>query len=496
MRQTRKLSPAGVFALFWVLWVLALATPGAMAAGKETTSSAARPEISFIPKRRTGDYGEMVKKKKIRVLVVYSKTFFFVDKGQTRGLTHDAMREFEKFINQKNGAKTVKVKVIFIPVKRDELFSKLAEGYGDIAAANLTITSERKKLVGFSEPFASGVSEVIVTGADHKKLQSADDLSGKEVYVRKSSSYYESLLRLNSSLQAKGKAPVSITFAEEVFEDEDLVEMVNAGLISAIVMDSHKAGFWSKILTNIKVHPDAKVRVGGKISWAIRKDSPQLERVINEFVAKNKKGTLMGNMLINRYLKNTKYVKNATSQKEMEKFYSMVQLFKTYAKKYDFDFLMLAAQGYQESGLDQEKRSPAGAIGVMQVLKSTAKDPVVNIPEIHLLDKNIHAGTKYMRFLFDRYYKDAPMSEVDKMLFSFASYNAGPAKVRQIRKKTKELQLDPNVWFNNAEMGAARIIGRETVQYVANIYKYFISYKLAFQHHRQRKRLSENPPAQ
>jgi len=186
----------------------------------------------------------------------------------------------------------------------------------------------------------------------------------------------------------------------------------------------------------------------------------------------------MGNMMIKRYLKNTKYVKNSTSKQEMEKFNAIVQLFEKYADRYEFDYLMIGALAYQESGLDHSKKSRVGAVGVMQVLPTTAADPNVGVAEIHKIENNIHAGTKYLRFIINRYYKDEPMDDLNKMLFAFASYNAGPAKVRSLRKKAAGMGLNPNVWFNNVEIAADKVIGRETVQYVSNIYKYYVAYQM------------------
>ncbi len=426
-----------------------------------------------------GDFDGMVKRNEIRVLIVPSKTFYFIDKGKQRGLTYEALKEFEKFVNKKIGKKgALQLKVVFIPVSRADLLTKLVDGYGDLAASNLTITPERLKKVDFSNPFAKGVKELIVNGANEKQLKSYDDLSGREVYVRKSSSYYESLQSINRLFKKTGRRPVKLVEVDEFLEDEDLLEMVNAGIISTIIVDSHKANFWEKIFKNIKAQQKAYIRSDGEIAWAFRKGSPKLQHIVNEFAKKNKQGTLMGNMLIKRYLQNTKYLKNSVSKEEMKKFEEMVALFKKYADQYNFDYLMLGAQAYQESGLDQKKKSHAGAIGVMQLLQSTAKDPNVNIPDIHLLENNIHAGTKYMRFITDRYFSVEPMDQLNKMLFSFAAYNAGPANVNKIRKKTKEMGLNPNVWFKNAEVAAAKIIGRETVQYVGNIYKYYIAYKM------------------
>jgi membrane-bound lytic murein transglycosylase MltF len=448
--------------------------PGIATADKKTP----RGEILFQHKTTQGDFDEMVQHHTIRALVAYSKTFYFLDRGRQYGLSYEALKEFEKFVNKRLKTKTLKVHVVFIPVSRDELIPSLLKGLGDIAAANLTITTERQKQVDFSNPFASGVKELLVTGPSAPSINSIDDLAGREIHVRRSSSYYESLIRLNMSFKRDRKPKMKLILANETFEDEDLLEMVNAGLIPMIVMDSHKAEFWKQIFDNITVHPDIAVRTGGKIAWAFRKNSPKLKAMINDFEKRHKKGTMLRNILLKRYLKNTKYVKNALSEKEQKKYNSMVQLFKTYAGKYDFNYLMILAQAYQESGLDHSKRSHAGAVGVMQLLPTTATDPNVNIANIEKLENNIHAGTKYLRFIIDRYFKDEPMDEVNKLLFAFASYNAGPARINKLRKKADAMGLDPNVWFHNVDIVAAKSIGRETVQYVRNIYKYYISYQM------------------
>ena len=436
-----------------------------------------------------GDFDEMVKRRQIRVLVVYSKTFYFLDSGRQRGISYDLLKEFEKFVNMRLKTKTLKVNVVFIPVRRDELIPGLTKGLGDMAVANLTITPQRLKQVDFSNPLLTGVKEMLVTGPAAPPVTGVDDLAGTEIHVRKSSSYYESLTLLNKTFKKAGKSQMKLVPAEETFEDEDLLEMVNAGLIPMIVMDSHKAQFWTQIFDKIQVHSDVAVRTGGEIAWAFRKNSPQLKAIVNEFTKENKKGTLMGNMLLKRYLKSTKFVKNSLSGEELQKFQQMVQLFKRYAKQYDFDYLMMAAQAYQESGLDHSKKSHAGAVGVMQLLPTTAADRNVNIPEIEKLENNIHAGTKYMRFIINQYYKDEPMDDVNKMLFAFASYNAGPAKVNQLRKKAAAMKLDPNVWFHNVEVAASMVIGRETVQYVSNIYKYYIAYRMVTEQREKKQKL-------
>jgi membrane-bound lytic murein transglycosylase MltF len=424
-----------------------------------------------------GDLDGMIERRQIRVLVSLSKTFYFLDKADQRGLTYELMKAFEGHLNQQLELKTREVHMVFIPVRRDELLPALMEGRGDIAAANLTITEERRKQVEFSDPWLEDVSEIVVTGPAAPALAGLEDLAGREIRVRRSSSYYESLVRLNRALRASGRAEITLIPADENLEDEDLLEMVNAGLIPMIVMDSHKAEFWEQIFENIELRADLAVNRGGRIAWAVRKGSPGLVTAINDFVKTHKKGTLVGNILFKRYLKDTNWVRNALSDAEIKRVQGTFALFKKYAGAFGFDWLLIAAQAYQESRIDQSKRSPRGAIGVMQVLPSTAADPNVDIDGIEEIENNIMAGVKYLRFIADHYFAEAEMDALNRLLFAFAAYNAGPAKINRLRKRATTEGLDPNVWFRNVELMAAKAIGRETVQYVSNIYKYHIAYQ-------------------
>ena len=442
-----------------------------------------------------GDLDGMLKRGVIRVLTVYSKTFYFADKGVQRGTTYDVFRLFEQDLNkklEKQGKlkqKHLPVRVVFIPIGRGDLLQALAEGKGDIAAANLTITPERQKLVDFSKPVYPNVSELLLSGPASPAVSSVDDLAGKEVYVRKSSSYYESLIALNQRFAAQKRPGVIIKLVPEALEDEDLIEMVNAGLIPFIVVDKHKADFWKQVFPKVKVHDDIALRTGANIAWAIRKGSPQLKANLDDFATRHGKGTTLGNTILLRYLKSAQYVKDAGSEAERKKFLSLIQLFQKYGDQYDVDWLLMAAQGYQESQLNQKVRSPVGAIGVMQVMPATGKE--LKVGNIAQVEPNIHAGIKYMRFMIDQYFDKEPMTKLDKALFAFASYNAGPARVQRLRAEAAKRGLNPNVWFHNVEYVAAEKIGRETVTYVSNIYKYYIAYQLMIESQAARKTAKE-----
>jgi membrane-bound lytic murein transglycosylase MltF len=299
---------------------------------------------------------------------------------------------------------------------------------------------------------------------------------------------------LNQRFAAENRPAVRIKEVPETLEDEDVIEMVNAGLIPRIIVDKHLADFWKQIFPTITVHDGVAVRTGGEIAWAIRQGSPQLKAAIDEFVARHAQGTPVGNALLVRYLKSATYVKDAASESERKKFLAVVEYFQKYGNQYDMDWLLMGAQGYQESQLNQAAHSPAGAIGVMQVLPRTGKE--LGVGDIREVEANIHAGVKYMRWMIDQYYGKEPMTKLDKALFAFASYNAGAGRIAQLRTEATKRGLDPNVWFNNVEYVAAEKIGTETVTYVSNIYKYSIAYRLILDEREERKQAVEQVKSQ
>jgi membrane-bound lytic murein transglycosylase MltF len=444
-------------------------------------------DIKF--KKWTGDLDGILQRRVLRVLVAYNKTNYFQDKVVTRGVAYDAMKAFEADLTKKMKLGKLKLLVIFIPVSRDEIFPGLIEGRGDVAIANLSITPERLKLVDFTDPTYKNGSEIVVTGPGAPAIKTVDDLSGQQVFVRKSSSFYESLTTLNQRFKKEGKKEVILKLAPENLETEDYIEMANAGLIKIMIADQPIAEFWKQVFPNITLHPEAAIRSNVDYAWAIRKNSPQLKTELNAFIKTHGKGTQFGNMTLQKYLKSVKFVKNATSEAERKKFLELGTFFKKYSAQYKVDWILMAAQGYQESGMDQAVKSPVGAIGVMQVMPPTGKE--LKVGDIHQVEPNIHAGIKYMRFMIDTYYKDDPMDDLNKMLMTFASYNCGPGRMRSLRKDAESKGYNPNIWFNNVERSAAEKVGQETVTYVSNIYKYYIAYKLSLEEEAERKKAKE-----
>jgi membrane-bound lytic murein transglycosylase MltF len=464
--------------------VLMLLAPAAFAA---ETAKKARA-LPTDAREWKGDFDGMVKQRHIRVLVPYSRSLYFNDKGRERGITADFVRDFERYINKKYAKELGKrpITVYIAPTTRDQLLKNVADGKGDIAAGNLTVTDERKKLVDFwVAPDQRDMAEMVVTGPGSPPINTADDLAGKTVHVRKSSSYYESLVALNARFRKERKPEVKLVLVPDALEDEDMMEMLNAGVLKVIVVDDWKAKMWAQVLPNIKVNEGAVVHAGGNTGWAIRKNSPRLREILDDFYANfvKKQGLMAGRLA--QYHKRTKQMKDPTGSADAKRFQETLVLFKKYGAKYHFDPLMLAAQGYQESQLDQNAKSHVGAIGIMQVMPATGKE--LKVGDIKVAENNVHAGTKYMDQLMTRYFPDANFSEANRSLFAFASYNAGPGRISQMRKEAAKRGLDPDKWFNNVEIVTAEKVGIETTTYVRNIYKYYVAYRLLQDMEEQRK---------
>lgn len=444
----------------------------------------------------TGDLDGMIERRVIRALVAPSRTSYWLNGARQTGAEYELLKAFQEEINNhyKTQGKHILIHVVFIPTSRDQLIPGLLEGRGDIAAGILTVTQERLEHVDFGAPFFHGVREIVVTGPASPELKSLDDLAGKEVFVRQSSSYWTHLERLNERFVQEHKAPVVLKAAPEDLQDDDLLEMVNAGLVEIIVVDRYQALLWAKVFKHLTPHRGIVVHAGGDMAWMIRKNSPQLKAEIAAFAKEHGGKSTFGNELLKKYGGdgNPRVVKQATSAGEIKKFQKTVEFFRKYGAEYDMDYLLMVAQGYQESLLDQNARSRVGAIGVMQLMPATAEE--MKTGDVTLLEPNIHAGIKYMRFVRDQFFENEPMDTRNKILFSFAAYNCGPARVQKLRKEAAQRGLDPNVWFNNVEIIAARRIGEETVTYVANIYKYYVAYKLVEEQQAEREKFRSGLP--
>ncbi|KWR88514.1 transglycosylase SLT domain-containing protein [Cupriavidus sp. IDO] len=466
----------------------ASATASSAAPRPRAADETTRRQLKLVNKPSKGDFDAMLERRTIRVLVPYSRTLYFNDQGHERGLTAELVRDLERYLNRTYAKRLGNrpLTIYIIPTTRDRLLPDVEAGLGDIAAGNLTETEERRRLVDFAAPrHQKPVREVVVTGLRAPALKHLNDLAGKTVHVRKSSSYYESLIALNSSLRRTGKAPVNLVLLPDEVEDEDAMEMVNAGLLSIVVVDDWKAKMWAQILPHVRVRYDLVVRNEGYTGWAFRKNSPLLRQALDDFDVNYMKKLGIAEYRLKQYMRRINQITNNTKRAEYKRFEQTLRIFELYGKDYHFDPLMLAAQGFQESRLNQNARSHVGAIGIMQIMPATGKE--LNVGDIRVTTHNIHAGAKYMDLLMTRYFPGAHFSDADRPLFAFASYNAGPGNIAKMRTEAQERGLNPDKWFNNVEIVVAEEIGIETTTYVRNIFKYYTAYRLLQERHAARE---------
>lgn len=463
--------------IFVVVMLMSLLAALPVLSANSVDNNAELELIRHLNQPWIGDLDGMRERRYVRVLVTYSRTNFYLDGAETKGLTAETFKAFEKWVNKRLGTRKHPIHVAFIPVRRDELLSALRSGIGDIATGGLSITAERELDVDFTEPWVSDVREVVVAGPDSPALTRLEDLSGQSVAVRRSSSYRESLTALNLRLAAMGREPARIIDVDENLESEDIMEMVGAGVLPLTVVDQYRADLWAGVLPGVRVRGDLTVAEGQRIAWAVRKESPLLRGLLNEFV-RHYKSTRDFSYIGRKYFAKAGYLRNPAASEDRRRFNGAVQFFRKYGSRYDLDYLLLAAQGYQESRLDQGARSPRGAVGVMQLLPSTAASAPINLPNIKDLETNIHAGVKYHHHITNTYFRDPALTPVNRMLFAFAAYNAGPGNVAKMRRLAATMGLDPNQWFANVEVAAGKVTGQETIRYVGNIYKYYVAYRM------------------
>jgi membrane-bound lytic murein transglycosylase MltF len=454
------------------------AAPAKAAPGEAAGDQARR--LAIVSKPWKGDFDGMLERRVIRFYVPYSRSLYFIDKGRERGIAADLVREFERWVNRRHAKALGKrpLTVFVVVATRDKLLADLTEGRADIAAGNIKVLDELLKFIDFVAPDEKGVSvEVLATGPASPTIASIDELSGKTVHVREYSSYFLSLTALNERFKKAGKPLVRLVKVPDALEDEDMLEMLNAGLLESIVVDDWKAKMWVQVLTKVKVHDGIQLRPATRMGWGIRKDSPKLAAEVNEFYAQFAKNQGGVSRLQAQYMKTIKALNNAAGSEDQKRFQDLIAYFQKYGKQYKFDPLMLAAQGYQESTLNQAAKSHVGAVGVMQLMPATGQE--LKVGDIHQPEPNIHGGAKYMDQLMTKYFGDAKFDEQNRTLFAFASYNAGPGNISRMRKEAEKRGLDPNQWFNNVEIVTAEKIGIETTTYVRNIFKYYAAYRLA-----------------
>lgn len=429
-----------------------------------------------------GDLDHILEQRVLRALVVYERGFFFLDKGHQKGILVNQLQGFENWLNRTYLARDkVKLRIIYIPVRQDRLLDYLEEGRGDLVVANLTVTQDRRDRVRFSHPVVSPLEEWVVSADSLPAFNRITQLSGRRIWVRASSSYHESLRRLNRLFRDLGLPPVYVETVPEYLQDGDLLEMVAAGLIPLTVTDSFKGRPWLGTLPGLKAHRLIPLRDHGHTAWALRPDAPKLLTAVNRYLAQAPKNQLYSDLSLRQYLLQSDSLSNILAPERVGRLNQIRQVLQKYAKRYDLDWLMLAAMAYKESGLDPTARSPGGAVGLLQLLPTTGKAVNITGERLASLDGNVEAACRYLRHMLDTYFNDPKLDRLNRHLMVFAAYNAGPNRIQRLRSKAAAQGLDPDQWFGNLDQLVANEVGQIPITYVGTIYKYYVAYRFSLQ---------------
>ncbi len=332
--------------------------------------------------------------------------------------------------------------------------------------------------IDYTIPYLQGVSEVLITHRRAPAVNSIDDLSGRSIHVLPGWQDSITLRRINARLLVRGRPPLSKENNSGLLTSEDMLDLVNSGVVDLSIVESHIARLWSSAHPDIVILEFPDISAHAPIAWAVRKNNPELKASLDRFLRNRRSGSRFGNIYYRQYFKETRWIDNQLAPTDHAKFSRYVPLFRKYGSQYGFDWMLLAAVAYQESQMKNRRRSHAGAVGLMQVMPATAGDANVAIDNIRDPEQNVHAGTKYLALLRDVYFPAREFDSEERIRFILAAYNAGPNMIARCRRLARRMGRDPSKWFGHTELATRRLVGNETVHYVSNVVKYYLAYSL------------------
>ena len=425
----------------------------------------------------------VLEKRFLRVLTSHNAFDFHLYQGQRGGYQYEMVKAFTGFLNKKHtrGRGELPIQFELIPAHSDQLIPLLLEGAADLIAARLTVTPERTGLVRFSKPYRT-VDELLVTHDGTPPINSLEGLAGKTVGVRESSSYHESLLRLNREFLAAGREPVRLERVDENIETERILELVAARRFAYTVADSMVAELALRVHPNLRIVDSVALRRNGELAWATQSAAIGLAEEMNAFLEQYEEGSLLGNIAVSKYFEAERVLAERLATGRGTTLSEYDALFKKHAAQFGLDWRLVAALAYQESRFDPAAHNRWGATGLMQIKPSTAREPYIDIPRVkgpEYTSNNVKAGLKYLTWIKKRYFStEGDMRERDQIRMSLAAYNAGPRTIINARRRARKLGLDPNRWFRNVELALLDMHKTEPVKYVSEINQRYLAYVL------------------
>lgn len=431
-----------------------------------------------------GDLDGMLKRGQLRVLIPFSRTYFFQKNSQHLGLSAEILKLYECFLNDQVVLDDKRMEVVFLPTPQERLLEELFAGKGDVIAADILPQPAQEQQVKMISPVALEIQEILVTGPNASLFKSIFNLSGQTITVRENSPYAASLQKLNNTLTSIGKKPVTIQFAAPFLQDEDLLEMTGLGLLPMTIIDNHVGEVWSNILDGVNLHKKIALRTAKELTWVIRADNLLLEESITYFKENNYLHQDGHQILTAYYRQRGGELQNNLEPAALARYQSTLALFEKYGKKYHFPPQLLAALAYHQSGLDPDF-GKNGTVGIMGLDPSATLQEGLetNLKEIRKTEYNIHTAARYLRFLADHYFSSSTLGELDRNLMAVAAYQTSPEQVIAARKKAALTGFNPDLWFNHTEEALAALLSEESeeekniARSTRNIYKYFTVYE-------------------
>jgi len=461
----------------------ASASSDASRSGDGLADAASEPLGRHVADRYPASLDTVLDRRYLRVLTSRNAFDFFIHDGRRGGFQYEMVRAFVEFLNDRHVEAEGELPIQFelIPVHDDQLIPLLLAGAADVIAARLTITPERSERVAFSDPYRT-VQELVVTHDETPSIESLEDLSGKKVAVRRSSSYAASLAKLDLELASAGLQPIDIELVDEELETERILELVAARRFPHTVADSLVAEMAVQIHPHLEIVPGISLREDGELAWATHPSAAALVEEMNAFLSRYEEGSLLGNLAARRYFEAESDLAARFAEGSRQGLSEYDQLFRKHAERFGIDWRLVAAMAYQESRFDPAARNRWGAVGLLQIKPETAREPYVDIPRVEGVEHasaNVRAGLKYLSWIKERYFEsESEMRERDQLRMALAAYNAGPATLIRARRRAEELGLDPNRWFRNVELALLDMRKTEPVSYVSEINQRYLSYVL------------------
>lgn len=425
-------------------------------------------------------YTKILEKRNIRLAVEYDRTLYYSDRGRPYGLALAIAHDLSKWLSDRRSheLKRQSLTVQIIPVPKGSILDALDSDKADIALGRFRLDHDINASSDLIiRPSAIMLKETLVTGRQTKIVKSIVDLSGRSLYAAYPESSYRGLDQWNNQIRTLGKTPLKISTWPDGLEDEDMLQMINAGLIDSMLVADWKAQLWKFALPNIIVQSEFSLQGAGTVGWAVSKSNSDLATDIDSFVQQWVVNDGMNQFRTTEFKNKLRSMRNPTTTDDWMHFKKLLPIFQKYSNRFNLDPLMLAALGFQETELKSVQQGIGGAIGVMQLMPSTGV--AMEVGDIHQVEPNIHAAAKLFDLLLQQHFSDSQLTTQNRTLFAIASYNAGPNAIASLRKQAEKQGFDPNIWLNNVEIVAAEKIGIGVMTYVRNVYRYFIIYTYA-----------------